>query len=126
MIVDFPYCLLVFACAKICLRSSFLLVTPDKKNVSASIVFAITLAIVVLPQPGGHRKSIEGIFFCSKKMRIGLFSPIRCFCPIHSSRVCGLSNDESGSDILDGLDRLDRLDGLDRLDRLDGLDRLGA
>ena len=54
-------------------------------------------ARVVFPQPGGHRKSKEGNFFCSRKTEIGFPSQIRCGCPTKVSSVLGRRREDKGS-----------------------------
>lgn len=54
-------------------------------------------ANVVLPVPGGPQNIIEGIFSESKNFLMGPLSPIRCFCPMKSSKVLGLYFDANGS-----------------------------
>ena len=54
-------------------------------------------ASVVFPVPGGPQNIIEGIFPDSKNFLMGPFSPVRCSCPMRSSRVLGLYFDAKGS-----------------------------
>ena len=54
-------------------------------------------ASVVLPVPGGPQNIMEGIFPDSKNFLMGPFSPVRCSCPMRSSRVLGLYFDAKGS-----------------------------
>ena len=98
--VCFPYFWFNSAWSRIFLRSSFLLVTPERINASAWIVSAIILARVVFPHPGGPRKSIEGTFPCLRKEDSGLSAHIICSWPTNSSIFWGLRSDESGSDMV--------------------------
>ncbi len=54
-------------------------------------------ASVVLPVPGGPQNIMDGIFPDSKNFFMGPFSPMRCCCPMRSSRVLGLYFDAKGS-----------------------------
>ncbi len=56
--------------------------------------------MVVLPHPGGPRKSIEGTLPDYKKILSGLPGQTRCVCHIKSSKLCGLTYDERGSNVI--------------------------
>lgn len=76
--------------------SSFFERTPDRWKNSASSEFAMTRASEVLPQPGGHHRSIDGSRPASMNLRMAFHSPIRCDCPTRSSICSGLRSDASG------------------------------
>jgi hypothetical protein len=58
--------------------------------------WAIILAMVVLPVPGGPHKIRDGIFPPSMAVRRMLPLSARCSWPTKSSRVCGLSRSANG------------------------------
>jgi len=86
----------ISACFMICLRSSFLLETPESSRNCASSFFAIILASVVFPVPAGHRNSIDGIYLLSRKLEMGHTTS---FCHAKFSILFGLSRLDSGSSI---------------------------
>lgn len=92
----------------ICVRSSFLLTTPDRWKNSASTVLEMRYARLVFHVPGGPQKTMETSRHDSRILRIGAPSQTRCFCPTNSSKVLGLSMEESGSISL-GIVRFDGL-----------------
>ena len=95
-----PACRLRSACS-IAERISF---TPEKTADSAMNscpkAFAVSRASVVLPTPGGPQRIIECGCPDSNASRSGLSGPSRCFCPITSSSVAGLSSSASGTPLL--------------------------
>ena len=95
--VALPYFWFSSACWMMVVRSSFLLLTPERGKKSACIWVAMISARVVFPQPGGHRKSKEGNFFCSRKTESGFPSQIRCDCPTKVSSVFGRRREDNGS-----------------------------
>ena len=62
--------------------------------------FAVSRASVVLPTPGGPQRIIECGCPDSNASRSGRSGPSRCFCPITSSSVAGLSSSASGTPLL--------------------------
>ena len=63
-------------------------------------VWLIIMARVVLPMPGGPQKIMLGICPLSINVRRTAPGPIRCCCPIYSSRVLGRSISANGTIIL--------------------------
>ncbi len=71
--------------------------TADKAMNSALKAFAISLASVVLPTPGGPQRIIECGLPDANATASGLPGPSRCRCPITSATVFGRSLSASGA-----------------------------
>ena len=96
-IVCLPYCWLVSAFSIIFFRSSFLLLTQERNRKSELVLLDMMWARVVFPDPGLHRKIIDGILFSSKNVWIGIQSQTRCCWPTKSSSVWGRRYELIGS-----------------------------
>lgn len=76
--------------------SSFFDRTHDRWKNSASSEFAMTRARLVLPQPGGHQRRIDGSLPASMNFLIDFPAHMRCCCPTRSSSFSGLRSDARG------------------------------
>ena len=80
--------------------ASLISLTPEvtaEISIKFAFVFvAISLASVVLPQPGVPHRIIEKSLFVLSKFKIGLFGDTTLLCPRNSSRVFGRKVSASG------------------------------
>ena len=87
--VRVPYCRARSASDMTCLISLIPASTAENSMNSALVIFAMILASVVLPVPGGPQKISEPESSRSICTRRGLPGPIRCSWPAYSSSVRG-------------------------------------
>ncbi|CDE85372.1 unknown [Coraliomargarita sp. CAG:312] len=88
-------------CSALCIteRISFIpLVTAEKSTNSERVLFAMILASVVLPTPGGPQKTIDEILSPSIILYRTLPLPSKCVCPTNSDKSRGRSLAARGCD----------------------------